>query len=272
MTTDHQYWLFDWLDQYSVKDLDKARKLLSNEAAREEMRSLAKGSASNRHQDRVNSILAGRGIDLSGHLDCNGASCRRRQVDELFRRVWHYFDKIVVADAVRHEVGWHWNQPSEQVREWVLSHIDVLLYLRQIGAESLLEFSEKPALCENHWRQHAAETGLDALLQSADETILELVNGGTWDFTPDHDGGVNFVFSHPAFRTRSLKGYRIAQASQLRGRRPKICGPPHFRCHRREISWPSIGKHYQLIPPTDEATANEFNGTDCIRTPATRLG
>lgn len=113
--------------------------------------------------------------------------------------MWHYFDKIVVADAIGHEVACHWTEPSEEVNEWILSHVAVLLYLREIGAEPLLEFIEKPIPCEQHWRQHAQEAGLDQLLQTADQTILALADEGEWHFERAEDGRVDFVFNHPAF-------------------------------------------------------------------------
>jgi hypothetical protein len=153
------YWLFRWLDEHSVSDIQSAVSLLSNSKAVEDLREKAAAAQEALHtpiQGDV-SILAGRGLDLSGQLDCNGASCRRRQVDELFRPVWHYFDDIVVADGVAHEVSMHWDAAPEARNEWILSHIGVLLYLREIGAESLVVFREKPSACEKHWQKHAKD-------------------------------------------------------------------------------------------------------------------
>ena len=41
-------------------------------------------------------IVAGRKLDLSGTASCPIYDCLRRNVDATFRRIWHYFDQIVV--------------------------------------------------------------------------------------------------------------------------------------------------------------------------------
>ena len=193
-----QYWFFEWLTKYHVRDLDRAHKLLLQQGSLDELRALAKSRVDGGATSRpITSILAGRGIDLSGQLDCNAASCRRRQVDQLFHRVWLYFDKIVVADAIAHEITYHWTEPSPEVIKWLLSHIAALLYLREIGAESLVEFREKPVPCEKHWRRHAEEAGLTGLLQAADEAIPVLIEEGELKLEPTEKGCIDFVFNHP---------------------------------------------------------------------------
>jgi hypothetical protein len=60
----------------------------------------------------------------------------------LDRITAHYFDRIIVEDSVAHELTVHWKEANHAEREkWILSHIDVLLYLREVGAEELVEFA-----------------------------------------------------------------------------------------------------------------------------------
>ena len=160
------YWLFKWLEEYEVNDLTRARSLLSDHRAIKDLREKATGAQSSLQATATDqiSIMAGRGIDLTGQLDCNHPSCRRRQVDDLFRHVWHYFDQIVVADGVAHEVSMHWNEATEKRSEWILAHIGTLLYLKEIGAESLVAFRETPPACEMHWEKHAEDAGLKQVL------------------------------------------------------------------------------------------------------------
>jgi hypothetical protein len=199
VSTDYQYWLFTWMAKYDVRSLDHAHKLLLQEGPMTDLRAMAESRATTRQASRpLTSVLAGRGIDLSGQLDCNAASCRRRQADDLFHRVWFYFDKIVVADAVAHEITCHWTEPSDRFIKWLLSHIGTLLYLRDLGAEHLVEFHEKPIPCEEHWRRHAEEAGLTQLLRAADEIIPALVSEGAWTFNPRGDGSVDFLLNHPS--------------------------------------------------------------------------
>src|SRR5882724_5504830 len=172
----NSYWMFDWLDAYAVKTTDQAAQALSIPSAADDLRQMALNAAqgSNRLAPDRASIVAGRGIDLSGHLDCNAYTCRQRQIDQLFRKAWYYFDRIVVADAVSHEVSAHWDETLEKRKDWLLSHIAVLLDLRETGAQDLVEFREKPVPCEQHWRKHAEDAGQQSVLTAADNLVPTL--------------------------------------------------------------------------------------------------
>jgi len=196
-----EYWLFKWLDEHSATDLESAESLLSNSQAVEDLREKATAASESLRapiQEGI-SVLAGRGLDLSGHLDCNAPSCRRRQVDDLFKHVWHYFDNIVVSDGVAHEVSKHWDAAPEQRNEWILSHIRVLLYLKQIGAETLVTFREKPTPCEEHWQKHAKDAGLQRVLRSGEELIPLLAQEAEIKLTVNPNGSADFRFDHPQF-------------------------------------------------------------------------
>jgi hypothetical protein len=90
------------------------------------------------------SVLAGRGLDLSRELTCLMPGCRLQRVDEVFARVWHYFDQIVfcddLGDAIRSGTL-HGEELSSQIDD----DARVLLHIRDIGAEDLIGFRSKPA-------------------------------------------------------------------------------------------------------------------------------
>src|SRR5271169_3499911 len=94
-------WLYDWMDANGVRSTSQAIRLLAQPKARELLSTLAteadgtpRGLAAS---DGI-SLVAARGLDLSGELDCEHLECLQREVETLFRRVWHYFDYIVVAE------------------------------------------------------------------------------------------------------------------------------------------------------------------------------
>jgi hypothetical protein len=49
---------------------------------------------------------------------------------------------------------------NREIEDAALDQIQILLYLKGIEADSLLEFREKPTACTAHWRKHAREAGL----------------------------------------------------------------------------------------------------------------
>lgn len=196
----HQtFWAYNWLDLYGIQDLEHARATLSNSSAIDNLQQMA-SIASKVEKESFsddNFIVAGRGIDLTGHLDCSASSCRKRQVEELFKKAWHYFDRIVVADAISHEVTAHWHENNELKKEWLLSHLEVLLYLRDIGAQDLVLFKEKPIPCEMHWREHAKEANLLGLLEVTDSLIPGMAQSADIHISEVSNVGASFVFNYP---------------------------------------------------------------------------
>jgi hypothetical protein len=198
-----QYWLYKWLDYYHIQNINAARILLTNPVAVEELRMLASNSRTTQVKPELETnqetILAGRGIDLSGRLDCNHPDCRRKQIDQLFRRVWHYFDRIIVEDAVTHEVSVHWDEGSPRVREWILSHISVLLQLRELDVEDLVEFREKPPACEVHFQKHAEDAGLGHIADSLENETNALEAKAVFGISEKRNGSVVVRIDHPLF-------------------------------------------------------------------------
>jgi hypothetical protein len=192
-----RYWLYEWLDVYGVDSIDKAVKVLSDHRSIESLREHAT-SSSEPTSDGI-SILAGRGVDLSGQLGCNHAACRRKDVEKLFGRTWHYFDRIVVQDAVAHELIDHRDAPLPDLRKWLLHHFDVILYLRTIGAEDLVEFRPRQIPCEVHWQRHAEEAGLAAIVESVEKVAAAMHGNAEIACKNADDGSVQYALNHPNF-------------------------------------------------------------------------
>src|SRR5207253_224480 len=100
---------------------------------------------------------------LGTTLACGNPSCICRQVDTLFRHVWHYFDEIVVSGPDSHDflerVEGRWplhesiqarNRPHDP-GSWILDMSRVVFHTRTTGVEPLLTFRRKPPPCKLHW-------------------------------------------------------------------------------------------------------------------------
>ena len=93
------YWLLDWLDAEGIADVNVINGVLRTHAGYERMLSAA-DSARQYLPDpprEGKSLVAGTGLDLSGILACNMASCLEQTIDQLVHRSWCYFDRVVVT-------------------------------------------------------------------------------------------------------------------------------------------------------------------------------
>jgi hypothetical protein len=199
MVTGDEYWLYRWIDDHNVRSAGDAENLLNDRVGVADLRAKACDYPSSRkgRADQRLTIAAGAAIDFSGRLNCPAAACRKQQVDQLLRKVWHYFDCVIVADSIGHAVACHWNEHPKRYREEVAQTVGVLLYLREIGADSLLGFVEKDRHdCELHWRRHAKEAGLQRILAAADAMVPQLAREGKFTFR-NRKSGLGFRFEHP---------------------------------------------------------------------------
>ncbi|HJQ33348.1 MAG TPA: hypothetical protein VJ866_14270 [Pyrinomonadaceae bacterium] len=216
------YWLFNWLDSHGVDSLPAAERALSEPSQLEDLREvaiLAKESLPAKVQGEA-VIVAGRGLDLSDQLSCSTSSCRQRQVDELYRKAWHYFDRIVVDDSVSHNLIAHWDITVANPKS-LLSDIEVLLYLREVGAEDLLEFRQKPNILGRGWRDRAIKAGLKSAVDCADKLIDRLAKESEIKIRPYSKGVSSFTFKHPRMEITyegrlPLSGVRGKPTSKMR--------------------------------------------------------
>ena len=89
------YWLFQWFDDQYIKTIEDAERVLSYPIVVEDLQqqalSILEQKPAPQSSDGI-PILAGRGLDLSDHVDCIAAICSTCQLDHLFKHIWHYFD------------------------------------------------------------------------------------------------------------------------------------------------------------------------------------
>lgn len=184
-----RYWLYDWLERFEV-DTDARLDAVLNEessiALALEMAEEANERDVEVEEAAVGAVVAGRGLDLSGMLTCNGFSCLEAEVDQLFSSVGYYFDEVIVEGlGPGHFLALAQDDVTEArmlVRQHLATHAQILIYLNRIGALPYVNFREKPfAYCDDHFREHASELGLPSALDEelAREVRHLLVNRGT---------------------------------------------------------------------------------------------
>jgi hypothetical protein len=177
-----EYWVYTWLDGHRIRTVDELRTSLTSGAVIEDLKRSAElvleSWRTSSVQARPLSLIAGAGIDLSGRLDCNATSCRRAQVDRLFRRAWHYFQTIVARDAIVEDLIVHRNCPDAEIRDRLLPHFETVLTVQELGAEALVEFLPRVPACFKHWRQHAREAGIEDIAKR-ETAILDQLIGAT---------------------------------------------------------------------------------------------
>jgi hypothetical protein len=197
------FWLYEWLDDRGIASLGEAERRLKD--PKEIVRLQERAAAVPFTTEPLDSsggelqLLGGRGVDLSGDLDCFAWECRKAQVDKLLSRAWHYFDRVVVVGPSAHRVsGDMENGANEASLARLTSDIQLLLYLREVGAEPLVTFRQKPPPCEVHVDQHAREVGLDQALDRLD-VIAERAAKKAQIKTEKHEDHFHYEFVHSRF-------------------------------------------------------------------------
>lgn len=207
---DQAAWLLQWMDEYGVENVGDAWPTLLDDDAAQRIRDLARearrppGGLSVRGAG----VVAGGALNLSGAMTCSSTTCTLQRVDELFARLWHYFDTIVVAGPTPLDLRSNFGLGPTAARSWLERQIAVLLHVRRLGLDDGLVFSPIPALCEEHWRQHAEEAGLLAVVDDADMMIEHIATSGEL-VVRDGPEGKEGLFKHPFFGEEDL-GWRVA--------------------------------------------------------------
>lgn len=197
--------MFDWLEDHNITSTAEVAELLPKYRVIDDLRTRAEGwqgKQSVAKRGDVVSLVAGTGIDLTGGdlMVCPSPVCMRRQVDTLFKRAWHYFDEMVVQDvftpALLDELD---GAPYgfDVIRDVFLSHLEPLLYLREIGAEHLVDFQPKILPCEEHWEDHAREQGLESVLALRASLITQLRSHMRFYYEDDGAGKRTYRVLYP---------------------------------------------------------------------------
>jgi hypothetical protein len=140
------YWLVGWLESNKIKTGAPAAALLSKPSRVWELRKVAEQwwDSVGTHTPAGLNLVAGTGLRLDDDLTCPNLTCRRQQIDVLFRHAWHYFDRVLLPDGVG-ELLLHplrgWNQAY--MLEVLLGRIELVLYIEQLGALDLVYYYPK---------------------------------------------------------------------------------------------------------------------------------
>ena len=194
------YWLYEWMDERQIRKAADLRKALRSPATIDrliELRDDRTGSINIDTASLDSPVIAGRRVDLSGYLGCDHFECIVPQIDTLFSKTWHYFDTIIVDDPDLHD-------PESDFSEFVSDieqRVNLLLYLRKIGASESIAFSRKlSGFCQYHFREFAESNGLglDLLFDTGVENsvVQELLSRARFEITRRGDHW-HYEISHP---------------------------------------------------------------------------
>jgi hypothetical protein len=96
-------WLHGWLIDNNIENESEAQKAAKSPQMLADLIDRAQAQNTEPIENfSGRSIAAGRSMDLTNYLSCGHPDCMTKQVDRLFSRVWHYFDKIAISGPDTH--------------------------------------------------------------------------------------------------------------------------------------------------------------------------
>jgi hypothetical protein len=151
------YWLVGWLEANKVRTVPQAAALLAKPPRVRELRKVAEQwwESVGTHVPAGLNLVAGTGLRLDDDLTCPNPTCRRQQIDVLFRHAWHYFDRVLLPDGVGELLlypprGWN----HEYMLEVLLGRIELVLHIQQLGAIDLVYYYPKTQRAAENPRSH----------------------------------------------------------------------------------------------------------------------
>lgn len=196
-----KHWLYEWIDEEGIRKPGDYIKAVRKRGSFDRLRELSDNVFSDPTiptRNAGSSILAGCKLDLSGNFTCPDFNCQAPIVDNLFGRVWHYFDSVVIDEPTLDERLF---SGEDDVYD-LLNYVKLLLYLRDIGAERYVQFTHKVGgMCSDHFRKHAEERGLGLELlfdeQFEREVVRKLKSEGHFNVSFRPDEGWYYQIRHP---------------------------------------------------------------------------
>jgi hypothetical protein len=191
-------WFRDWLVEHEIGDESAVQKAVRNPAVFANLVERAQSQQVQPAEDlNGRSIVAGRSLDLTEYLACGHADCITRQVDELFSRVWHYFDKIAISgpDAHRflHSIK---GMSGNDLANWVPQLARPVFHLRDLGADGLVSWVSKPPACPIHWKEFESLDSYHLADEFSSGIAQRLLDEGTTRFSK-LNGKPGLVLYHP---------------------------------------------------------------------------
>jgi hypothetical protein len=194
------HWLYEWIDEEGIRTPGDYMKAIRRAGSFDRLHELSDRTHSvspSQNFYRGTSVVAGRQLDMSGFLGCSHFECVQPVVDNLFGRLWHYFDCVVIEEVSIDEIMVSEPGPTEEL----LQRVRLLLYLRKIGAENYVKFTHKVGgMCSHHFRKYAEkhDLGIDALFNKKFERLVvqKIASEGRFAVF-SHDEGWHYEIRHP---------------------------------------------------------------------------
>jgi hypothetical protein len=164
-------WLYNWIDEFGITTREEVKRAIKSPQAISRLFGIAVDAVAPYEPREFSghaALVAGQGFNLSGEATCSSFRCVRQEIDQIMSKAWHYFDRIVVAGPSPRNLALQIAETPKKARSyfnWVLENeVRTLLYLREIGATSWLEFvpNSNMSHCEECTRHVAAESGLSS--------------------------------------------------------------------------------------------------------------
>jgi hypothetical protein len=226
--TSNGYWLASWLDENGIRSQRDARRFLKDPKHIEDF--LATTSAIHPGAEAldgtdVTTIVAGTTIDLSGELGCYHHECLQKDVDRLFSRAWHYFDIIIVEGLTpirAHSL--FANGYDDNSLERFLAFVENYFYVRNIGAEDMLIYRQKPHACAVHLRQPAEQYGATSLLEEREAWVDSFSLEAEVTGLEQHEDHWHYVVIHPAIEHIALGAIHLENGAKREPSKSEIYG------------------------------------------------
>jgi hypothetical protein len=196
------YWLYTWLASRKIESLNDAERELAKPGCLVELTQIAERWTDEAETTAGNNLVAGTGLRLNDNFSCPSLTCRRRQVDILFRHAWHYFDKVLIPDGTR-ELLLEKQQylPKKALRRLLARQIEVVLHLQEIGATDLVQFYRaKPSPNPHKFQTPIPIAGdlIGACHDSAWTQVESTISKPElYQLEFESDGGCNIAYSDP---------------------------------------------------------------------------
>ena len=137
----------------------------------------------------------------------------KKQVDVLFKRVWHYFDQVAIVGPSPTRILVDFAHDEQTAIYRIVEYVDLLLYLRESGADDLMVFIDKPVPNdENDLESYLADLGLSEVANTAHQLVEQIAS--EYSVTTEVDEGRKYLrLSHPWWDSSQM--FDVARAHEL---------------------------------------------------------
>jgi hypothetical protein len=201
----HSYWFTKWMDERKVRDEESLRAALSKPRGLDILLEAAPEARFRVRSEapRDAELTGGKGIDFSGRLGCHNIDCLRKEIDTLYRNIWHYFDRVTVPDEALYSVTtFEREKDVEQLVHRLAPFVQALRYIRKTGGASLIEVEVRAPSCREHLSEHAEEAGIAQALPNVTALARKIASTAdtSWHVVEHGDHRhVEFRLVHDAF-------------------------------------------------------------------------